>query len=225
VAARGTRPAGRTWRRALPAALLLLGLAVGPAVAESKLPPVDEAADDLSLLAFRDGLLDAVRRRDLDYVVDRSEEDISLSSGAPEGLEAFRLLLADAEQGERLWLELEAALEFGGLFQNFDEFCTPYFACRPIEFECNCTGHDVVIVVIEDAKVFLEPDERTRLVATLSYDILQILQVFDGWVMIELPDGGNGFLRSADYRMAVDYRAHFRQREGRWRIAAFRVGD
>lgn len=207
------------------AALLVL-LAFGQmAAADTRLPPVDEAARDPSLVAFRGALLDAVRRRDIEFVLAQADPDIKLSAEGSHGHDVFRRLLTDAQGGERIWQELETAIGLGGVFRGDDEFCTPYLSCVVIDPACNCTGYDIVVMVVPDAKALLEPDDETSVVATLGYDILQIIDLYDGWALVELPDGGVGFVGRPDFRMPVDYRAQFRQRGDDWRIEAFLAGE
>ncbi len=214
------------FRRALPVVTLLAVLAAWPLPAGAqKAPPVDEAANDPSLLAFRNALLDAVRRRDVNQVVAWAEPNIRLSSDGAGGRAAFRQMLNDETAGPKAWQDLETALDLGGVFQQWDEFCTPYFSCRPPVPECNCTPYDVVVIVAEDARAFLESDTKSPVVAELGYDVLRILELYANWAFVELPEGGNGFVRRADFRMVVDYRAHLRQRDGEWWIEAFLAGD
>lgn len=217
------------WRRSCCALLVVALLAVlagWPLVTGAQeAPPVDEAADDPSLLAFRDALLEAVRRRDIEYVVAQAEPGIRLSSEGAGGRAAFRQLLSGETAGPEAWQDLETALGLGGVFRRWDEFCTPYFSCLPPVPNCNCTAYDIVVIVAEDARAFLEPDSKSPLVAELGYDVLRVLAFYTDWAFVELPEGGNGFVRRADFRMVVDYRAHLRQRDGEWWIEAFLAGD
>lgn len=217
------------WRRlwcALLVVALLAGLASWPVPTRAQqAPPVDEAPNVPSLRAFRDALLDAVRRRDIDHVVGWSEPNIRLSADGTGGRAAFRQMLSDEAAGPKAWQDLETALDLGGVFQRWDEFCTPYFSCQPPVPNCNCTPYDIVVIVTEDARAFLEPDTKSPLVAELGYDVLRILELYTHWVFVELPAGGNGFVRSADFRMVVDYRVHLRQRDGAWWIEGFLAGD
>lgn len=209
----------------LPVLTLLAVLASWPLPTRAQeAPPVDEAANDPSLLAARNALLDAVRRRDVDQVVAWSEPDIRLSSDGAGGRVAFRRMLDDETTGAKAWQDLETALDLGGVFLRWDEFCTPYFSCQPPVPNCNCTAYDIVIIVVEDARAFLEPDSNSPLVAELGYDVLRVLEFFAHWAFVELPEGGNGFVRRADFRMVVDYRVHLRQRDGEWWIEGFLAG-
>lgn len=215
----------RSWQT-LPVLLLLAAFAGQPSpTSAQEAPPVDEAADDPSLLAFRDALLDAVRRRDIDQVVAWAEPNIRLSADGAGGRAALRRMLGDEAEGPKVWQDLETALDLGGVFQRWDEFCTPYFSCRPPVPDCNCTSYDIVIIVAEDAHAFLEPDPQSLLVAELGYDVLRILELYRHWAFVELPEGGNGFVRRADFRMIVDYRVHLRQRDGEWWLEGFLAGD
>jgi len=214
----------RLWHAFLAVALLAAFASWPLPTGAQEVPPVDEAANDPSLLAARHALLDAVRRRDVDQVVAWAAPDIRLSSDGAGGRVAFRRMLGDETTSAKVWQDLETALDLGGVFRRWDEFCTPYFSCQPPVPNCNCTAYDTVIIVVEDARAFLEPDSNSPLVAELGYDVLRVLEFFAYWAFVELPEGGNGFVRRADFRMVVDYRVHLRQRDGEWWIEGFLAG-
>ena len=75
----------------LLALVVVVFVSAPPSIAaEFKVPPVDEAVKDASLVAFRDKLLDAIARRDIDYVVKQAAPDIKLSFGGNHGQEHGR---------------------------------------------------------------------------------------------------------------------------------------
>jgi len=107
--------------------------------AERKALPVDEASKDPSLVDFRARLLDAIVRRDVDYVVAQASSDIHLSFGGHAGREDFRNFLTLTEddladeykhtakaQREAYWDDLEEVLRMGGRFTAPDKFAAPY---------------------------------------------------------------------------------------------------
>jgi hypothetical protein len=213
-------------RRLLWAALVILG-GVSAQAAEVKLRPIDEAMRDPTLLSFRNALIQAVTRRDVDYVVAQADPDIKLSFGGSRGREAFRnRLTGDGNwQGEAYWRELDVTLRLGGVFTSADEFCTPYLACVDIDPGCDCSGYDIAAVLKEGVRAFAEADTGSLVVATLNHDVLQVFELDHDWARVKLPAGGYGFVARSDVRLPVDYRAYFKRRNGVWRIRVFIAGD
>lgn len=214
--------------KGLIAAILLLLAGPVPA-AELKMHPVDEAAQDPEFLAFRNALLDAVVRGDIDEVVSRAAPDIKLSFGGSYGRETFRAWLTES-QGDDLdadsyRMELERALRLGGVFLDNRNFCTPYVACREVPGCAECNPFETLFVVSDAAKAYAAADEGANVVAELSYDVLPILEASPTWYKVRLPGGGEGYVIGPDFRMSIDYRGFFAKRDDVWQLDMFLAGD
>jgi hypothetical protein len=222
-----TRVAGRLlWRAAAIALVLCSSLAIQ--AAELKLPPVDEAWKDPSLVTFRKGMLAAVKRRDVKYVIARAARDIKLSFGGYAGRKTFREWLTVEDLRDVYWQELEAVFSLGGVFTGKDTFCTPYVACVDVPGCPDCDPYEMVFVVSNDATVYTAMTTASPVMAHLSYNVLRMdfhRDVDEGWLAVELPDGRVGYATGPDFRMAVDHRALLRKRKGVWQIAVFVAGD
>lgn len=205
-------------------------LAVPAMSQEMRLKPVDEAARDPSFAKFRSALLDAVRRRDVDAVVAQADQQIRLSFGDDGGEATFRDLLTGSEawQGEAYWAELQRVLELGGVFLDARSFCTPYVACVDVPGCPDCDPYETMFTVGGDAVARTAPDPLAPVAARLSYDVLRIDMDADHggeWTPVILPDGRRGYVSGPDFRMAIDYRALFEKRDGKWRMTVFIAGD
>ncbi len=213
----------------LPIAIVLVlcsSLAVN--AAELKLPPVDEAWKDPSLVSFRKGMLAAVKRRDVKYVVARAARSIKLSFGGYAGRKTFREWLTQEDMRDVYWQELEAVFSLGGVFTGKDTFCTPYVACVDIPGCPDCDPYDMVFVVSDDAAVHAAMSTASPVMARLSYAVLRMdysRDVDEGWLAVELPDGRVGYVTGPEFRMAVDHRALLRKRKGVCQIDVFVAGD
>jgi len=197
---------------------------------EMKLKPVDEAVGNPAFARFRAALLDAVRKRDLDYVMSQVDTDIKLSFGGDYGRDTFRDLLTGTEswQGEAYWAELQRVLELGGVFMDANSFCAPYVACLDVPGCPDCDPYETMFTVSKDAVARAAPDAAARVAARLSYDVLRIdidAEHEGEWTPVILPDGSRGYVSGPDFRMSIDYRALFEKIDGTWRMTVFIAGD
>lgn len=207
--------------------------------------PVDEAPQDPALVAFRDRLLDAVERRDIDAVVAMADPNIHLSYGGDHGRDTLRTLLEGVDEmpwsGEAYWQELETALALGGSILQFGEdrgpvFCAPYtfFA----ELAPDMDPFETVLVIGDAVALRSSPDTDGAVVALLDHDVAQIVANSPGynpddplapyWLLVRTADGAHeGYLSSVDFRSPIDYRACFSQdiETGTWSWDQFIAGD
>ncbi len=215
---------------ALIAGLLLLALA-SPALAQGlKLQPVDEAAKNPAFAKYRAALIEAVRRRDLDYVVARAAPEIMLSFGPISGRDAFRASFSGTQEweGEVYWMELRRALELGGVFLGDGSFCTPYISCLEVPGCPDCDPFETVFVVSGDAVAHAAADADSEIIARLSWDVLQVDsdKGSEGdFIPVRLPDGRSAFVTGPDFRFSIDYRARFEKTGEGWRMTVFIAGD
>lgn len=195
-----------------------------------KMEPVDQAAQDPSFVAYRNELLQAVRARDSEAVINLAAMDVMLSFGGDTGRESLRRNLKGFEnwQGEAYWAELQRVLELGGVFLDDGAFCSPYLACIDPPGCPDCDPFEIVFVTGVDVAARDAPDPEARIVARLSYDVLRTdadAYAGEDWYPVHLPTGRRAFLSHMDARMAIDYRARFEKIDGHWRMTVFIAGD
>jgi len=192
-----------------------------PAVTGPKLMPVDDAPQDAALVAYRNQLLEAVRRRDADAVVALVDPKIRTSFGDGGGAEELRTTLAK----EGVLEELELVLSRGGTFVGEGEsrsFWAPYvYSAWPDE-------HDAFqsLAVIEDNVPLRESkDASSPVVATLGYDIVTLVISEGALRQVKTADGKVGWVDARHVRSPVGYRAGFNKVQGQWKMNAFVAGD
>ncbi len=193
---------------------LLLTLA-GP-----KLMPVDEAPKDPSLVAFRNELLDAVRRRDVDAIVALSDPEIRTSVGErdPGGVARLRLLL----RHDQVLEDFEQLLTQGGKFRNGD-FLAPYVS---VAWPDSHRPFPYIAVTGENIPLRDFPDVNAPVLATLSYDIVERKEKKGEWQQVKTADGHTGWVEASAVRSAMlDFRAQFTKADGRWKMIALVSGD
>src|SRR3954463_6724222 len=129
--------------RAVAAVWLLLFATSSPAQ-ELKLTPVDEGASDPNWPRFKARLVEALQKRDQQFVlgiVDRRIRNISGTDGDAEFKKLWELQSADSS----LWTELSKLLFLGSVYVKRDaktqELCAPYVYYRwPRDKAGNASG-------------------------------------------------------------------------------------
>ncbi len=197
-----------------------------PAVKGPKLMPIDEATSDPTLVAFRNELLAAVRRRDADAVVALADPKIRTSFGGGGGAADFRRSLTQPG----VWEDFERLLTQGGSFRGEGtqrSFWAPYvYSAWP-------DSHDAfasLAITGENVPLLESADKNSRVIATLSYDIVQragdIGRDIGEWHNVQTADGHTGWVAARFARSPVGYRAGFlKNKDGKWQINALVAGD
>ena len=197
-----------------------------PAVKGPTLKPVDEATSDPSLLAFRNELLAAVRKRDADAVVALADPKIRTSFGGGGGAADFRRNLAQ----KGVWEDFELLLTQGGSFVGEGpgrSFWAPYvYSAWP-------DAHDAfasLAITGENVPLYQSADKTSPVIATLSYDIVQragdIGRDVGEWQNVKTADGHTGWVEARSVRSPIGYRAGFlKTNDGKWQINALVAGD
>ena len=193
-----------------------------PRVEGPKLPFVDEAQQDPSLVAFRDRLLTAVRAKDRDAVVGMADPNIRTSFGDAGGRADLARKLEDPE----MWRQLESILTLGGTFRGEGaqrSFWAPYVYST---FPDSRDAFENVAVIADDVPFREKPSRDSRILATLSRDILEArIGERTEWIEVKTGDGQSGYVESAQVRSPIDYRAGFMKSASGWSMTALVAGD
>ncbi len=220
-------------RMILAAVVLLAASSWQPA----KVPPVDEAAQDPSFLAFRDTLMEAVRSRDGEHVLSILDERAHLSYGGDIGIDRFVEFWSPHDPSSPLWPELQFILGHGGVFvekRQERQFCAPYVSFTwPPGFDAY-DGFGAIVGA--DVPLHDSPSDKASVLRRLSYDLVRAPYRFhssrttppdvpEGWIIIKTADGTKGYVRSSRFRSPIDRRACFRRSESGWLMDSFIAGD
>ena len=214
-------------------ALLLLLHATAGGAQELKLPPVDEGANNAKWPRFKAQLLDALARRDRQFIlgiVDRSIRNTSGIIGAAE----FVKLWEPHSAASALWVELPKVLFLGGVFVKRDgnvvEFCAPYVYYKwPDSAASGASG----AIIARDTLLKARPSANSATLLELSYDIVTVTdwEVADDdknnsqkWVKLKTKSG-EGYVPEEHARSPLEYRACFTYNGARWRMTALEVGE
>ena len=218
--------------RALCLALALL-LPTAGAAQETKLIPVDEGASDATWPRFKARLLEALARRDHQFVLDIVDRKIRNMSG-PDGAAEFRKLWEPQSAESPLWTELPKLLFLGSVFVKRDaktsELCAPYVYYRWPE---NAGGNASGAIIAKETLLKAEPAASAATLAALSYDLVAVAdwEVADQnkntaqkWVKLKA-GAREGYVPEEHVRSPLEYRACFVQSGARWRMTALEVGE
>ncbi|MEY8098296.1 SH3 domain-containing protein [Falsihalocynthiibacter sp. S25ZX9] len=228
--------------KALLAATLGLVLMMPSSISAQTLRalPVDEGASNQSFSSFRSDLLQAIERRDADYVVSQASSEIELSFGGASGHEDFRKLLTVgpnnlAEDYRHLapqmraeyWANLETTLRLGGRFQEGgDVFVAPY--TWSVDLPEYADPFETYFVTGDGVALRGGPSKSGEVISRLSYDIVTMMdlgEVSAPYLKIRLNDDTTGFAHSDYLRSSVGYRAFFTSENGQWKMTTFIAGD
>ncbi|HEX8279803.1 MAG TPA: hypothetical protein VF551_00375 [Chthoniobacterales bacterium] len=207
--------------------LLFLSFA-SVALAEPKLVPIDEGAQEKGFAEFRNKLNGAVKQRDAAYLASVLSTDVVSSFGEDRGLAAFERTYGFRDAAAPFWREMDAVLALGGTFsRDRKQFTAPYVFSRwPDELE----AMEHTAIIAGDVPVYARPNE-TKELTRLSPSIVELapdndVAAADGeWVALRLRGLGIGFVRASATRSPLNYRAIFRRERGGWKLATFVAGD
>lgn len=203
---------------------------------KGKLYPEDQASLDSSFLIYRAQLLDAVRNKDLIALLPLMDQNIKCSFGGCQGklgfAEMWDLNTSDKGKNSPLWSKLESVLIEGGSFDGQGRFTAPYIFANWSE---SYDAFEFGVIVGRMVRMRSEPRLGTSIVASLTYDVVKVLDV-DGpeetiggethrWIQLETLDGKPGHVWGKFVASPIDFRAGFEQKDGRWKMIFFLAGD
>jgi hypothetical protein len=218
--------------RALGFALALL-VATAATAQEYKLAPVDEGASDASWPRFKARLIEALARRDQQFLLDIVDHKIRNTSGV-EGQAEFKKLWDPQSADSPLWSELPKLLFLGSVFVKRDaktsELCAPYVYYKWPE---NAGGNASGAIIAKETLLKAEPAADAVTLVTLSYDLVAVSdwEVADRnkespqkWVKVKA-GSREGYVPEEHVRSPLEYRACFVNSGTRWRMTELEVGD
>jgi hypothetical protein len=214
----------------------LLALSLPAPAQERRLEPVDEASRDASWNGFKKRLLAAVQSRDKRVVLAIVDRNVRNQTTDGRGIAEFRRQWDLDAADSPFWRELSAALQLGGAYIKTEkgpaEFCTPYVMARwPADVDPYTHG----AIVTREAFVQTEPSTASPGLATLSYDIVPVLdwdiadrapEVKQRWVKVQIGHGETreGYVPEEHIRSPMEHAACFVRGTNGWRMTGFAPG-
>lgn len=194
-----------------------------------KLRPVDEASQDPGFAAFRQKLLDAMKRKDRDFLLSVLLPTIRVSFGDVNGIEGFKKHWKLDSPDSPVWDQLDKLLRMGGTFDTLSgerRFCAPYvYSAYP---QNGPDAFESLVVTADHVPLHEKADSSSPTVATLSYDIVRIADNYKhpaNWRKVKTESGKTGWVEERFVRSQIDYRACFEKKNGEWKMVLLVAGD
>jgi len=205
--------------------------ATTPAAAETAEPPIppkgrfaprDECGSLPGAGQFRQRLIEAVRLRDADALAALADPGIKLDFGGGGGIAELRQRLASAEPS--LWRELDALIPLGCAANEHGGLTMPWVFDQDIG---ETDPYSAMLVMGEDERVLAEPRASARQIATVSWDLVEIMSLDPErpFQPVKLANGREGYIATGKLRAVIDYRLIADRVGGRWKITALIAGD
>jgi hypothetical protein len=215
--------------------LCLLSLVlVNISAQERFVKPVDEAEKNPSFLAFRKQLIEAVKKRDVKFLLGIVDKNIKNGFGGDDGIENFKKNWKIYNRNSELWKELLTVLNNGGNFDknNTNAFYAPYlFNIFPEDLD----AFEYQAIFGNNVNLRAKPDINSSIVASLSYNVVKtdweksVKSTTNKnealWLKIETLGGKKGYVKPEFVRSSIDYRAGFEKIRGKWTMTFFLAGD
>jgi hypothetical protein len=216
-------------------AMLFLALVAccGAQAQELRFEPIDQNAEDLGWLNYRNRLVDALEARDRSALLAAIDPDVYNGPDQKRGIAEFRRRWAFDDDASPMWNELRKAVSLGGAYVKDEKgatrFCAPYVAAKwPTTIDPFGFG----AIVSPDVLVKAEPSSESRTLAVLTYDVVKVQdwEVPDRtpgfpqkWTRIEIR-GKPGFVPEQQIRSPIEHMACFAAPGGAWRLVSFTAG-
>jgi hypothetical protein len=196
---------------------------------QGKLYPVDAAPLDTSFFVFREQLTDAVREKDIFFLLDKIDENIVIGEQA-RGLSAFAqqwdLTSEAATLQSPLWDVLGRLLLQGGVFNKLqNQFRSPYyFATYPEEER----GPQAGVILGAGVRMRSAPDLNSKILKNLTHDLIDILETTTEettineetypWVKVRMKDELEGYVWGKFVGRAEQEQLVFQKTDRGWKI-------
>lgn len=194
--------------------------------------PVDEGKNNPDFKAFRDNLFKAIAAKDVKFLLEHTDPNIQFDFGLPEGIVEFKKEwgLNKGSKKSKLWAELKAVLELGGVFDEDGSFWAPYTFSR---FPDDLDGYSFYAALGNKVGLYSKPSINSSLLKTLSFEVVLYLEEIKGkengklvsWTKVQTSSGAIGYVKSIQLRSPIDYRVGFIKENDRWMMKYFIAGD
>ncbi|PCJ07591.1 MAG: hypothetical protein COB16_10615 [Rhodobacteraceae bacterium] len=221
--------------------VLVTALCLGTSLAAQTLrvSPIDQAAQDPSLVEFREQLLNDIAARDVKAVLNASCDGIYLSHGGNGGHDEFMsyLTLPDEnvtdeyrldmeEMRDTYWTQLEKTLRQPGSFNGATEFWMPVY--WQADLPESVDAYEAYFVAGDRVNLRKAPNGDGKIIGSLSHELVTVSEYDEEatYLKIQVADGRSGYMHQDYLCSAVGYRAAFTKSDSEeWQLCIFIAGD
>lgn len=204
-------------------------------------PFKDEANLDPEFQKFRDEFIEAVKRKDLKFLLEHSDLDIYVNYDGTNGIkglmETWGLITKPSESA--IWKELDEILRLGGTFDVKDK--TVFYA--PYAYSVECPGfieeYRCIIITEPNVRARAAPNSKAPVIDIVGLEMAEeiytepsklVYERIGGeeypWIKVRIYNGKIGYIYGKYLRKNYDLYAGFVKRNGVWVLASFMfMGD
>lgn len=215
--------------------MVIAAAAISAFAQEIYVRPVDTAAKDPSISAFRQKLIAAAERRDADFILSILDTDIKNSFGGNDGIEEFKAMWRIDSPDSDFWRQFLPVIKNGGDFQAGEAGEPPMFIAPYsfVGFPDDLDAFEYSIIFGRRVNLRSAPDMRARIHGKLSHNVVRVVKTISkaddpetaDWYQLESLGGLRGYVKAEYVRNPIDYRAGFQRKDGVWRMTFFLAGD
>ncbi|MEO5926122.1 MAG: SH3 domain-containing protein [Bryobacteraceae bacterium] len=184
-------------------------------------PPKDESGRDKTLAAFFVKLKDVLKRKDREGLLALLDPSVDIGVRDMSGPGAFFTAWALNERDASVYGVISQILSLPGVWVDA-QFCAPYVS---VQFPKDLDRSKHQVVLNFDTRLRATPSTTGKVIATLAYEIVEVLERNPEWTKVRTVAGQEGYVQIAYLYSPAGYRACFSKNpEGAWRIQALAVG-
>lgn len=215
--------------RTLFAAFAGVAFAASALAAPLIVTPPDVSKNDPGLTALLDTLVKAADARDFAPFEAAMSPEVLGSYGGEGGVQEFRTMYEIDSPDSVFWGEFKEAVALGAVEIEPGLVYAPYLAGTLPE---EADPYLSLVAIGEKTQLYAEPKDDAAVVADITHQVVEQLDITpeelaktpEGWIRVKA-DAGEGYVKEAEVRSAIDFRAVFEKKDGAWKLAAFVAGD
>lgn len=216
-------------RNALAALALSLALAAPAVAAPVIIAPVDASRNDPQLAGMLRVLVAAAEARDFSPFEKVLSPQAVANYGGDEGVDGFKRGYHIEDPNSPFWDAFAEAVKLGGVFLQDDLYTTPYTSGDLPE---SADPYLTLVAIGPKTLLYGAPSDSAPVVADVTHQLLEqadieaddLARTPEGWVRVKA-DAGEGYVKQAEVRSPLDYRAVFQKTGEGWKLIAFVAGD
>ncbi len=198
-------------------------------ISYGKIEPIDESASDPSFSIFIELLNQTVNNKDADALYNVLDDSIQFSFGDEEqNKKEFRKSWNIDNPKSEFWEALSSTMQLGivrcASDCGFSDFVFPYYQESGLLKDVD-DAYSVLIIITPDARIYSAPDKNSRVLTTLSYEAISLVDFKDDWFVISFNSKTKGYINKLDARSLVGLRGGFKKKNGEWKFVYFISGD